>query len=91
MTGGYMSQNPRGIFVGVSLFFNVVFAIPGDQEPLEFDFSIWRAPNLQLLKQEQLSTEAMYDLMSDSAFAFFVDRYVGSLIKPPAPEVANPE
>lgn len=91
MTGGYMSQNPRGIFVGVSLFFNVVFAIPGDQEPLEFDFSIWRAPNLQLLKQEQLSAEAMYDLMSDSGFAFFVDRYAASLIKPPPAEQASPQ
>lgn len=88
MTGGYMNQNPRGIFVGVSLFFNVVFAIPGDQEPLKFDFSIWRAPNLQLLKQEQLSTEAMYDLMSDSAFAIFVDRYVAALVKPQAADPA---
>jgi hypothetical protein len=89
MTGGYMSQNPRGIFVGVSLFYTVVFAIPGDQEPLRFRFSIWRPPNLVTLKQEQLSTEAMYDLMSDSAFSIFTDRYVASLVKPPAPESAS--
>jgi hypothetical protein len=91
MTGGYMSQNPRGIFVGVSLFYTVVFSIPGDQEPLRFRFSVWRPPNLQLLKQEHLSTEAMYDLMTDSAFALFVDRYAATLIKPPPADSASPQ
>jgi hypothetical protein len=83
MTGGYMSQNPRGIFVGVSFFYTALFTIPGSQEPLRFRFSIWRPPNLQLLKAEQLSTEAMYDLMTDTAFTFFIDRYAASLINKP--------
>jgi hypothetical protein len=32
----------------------------------------------------------MYDLMTDSAFSLFVDRYVASLIKPQKTEAAAP-
>ncbi|HTM43821.1 MAG TPA: hypothetical protein VL137_02640 [Polyangiaceae bacterium] len=82
MTGGYMNANPRGIFVGAGLFFNAVFVIPNDQEPWTVHFSVWRPPDLTLLKQDGMTTEGMYDAMVTPAFDSFEQRYINAVFRP---------
>jgi hypothetical protein len=81
MTGGYMNANPRGIFVGAGLLFEAEFVIPGDAQALSFRYSVWRPPDLQLLKQEGMDTEGVYEAMVGPTFENFAERYAASIVK----------
>ena len=38
----YLSANPRGVFVGLGMLFEVVFRIPDEGKPQKYRFSAWR-------------------------------------------------
>lgn len=75
MSGGYMSPKPRGVFVGVGMMFRVSFQIPGDTQPLEFKFSVWRTPNPQILKAEGAKVADVYEKMASDGFDKFLKAF----------------
>jgi hypothetical protein len=82
MNGHFTSPKPRGVYAGTGLLFRAVFQIPGDPDFPEFKFAVWRLPDLNQAKQDNLKPEAIYDNMAALAFSSFSDKYLASLFKP---------
>lgn len=79
MAGGYMSDKPRGVFVGVGMTFKASFQIPNDDQPLEMKSSLWRAPNPQILKHEGTTVADVYEKMASESFARFTKEFLALL------------
>jgi hypothetical protein len=81
MAGGYMSQKPRGVFVGVGMMFRASFQIPGDSAPLEYRSSQWRVPNALVMSEPGTGVGDVYEKMAADGFDKFIKgfaTYVGS-------------
>jgi hypothetical protein len=76
MAGGYMSDKPRGVFVGVGMTFKASFQIPKDNQPLEMKSSLWRAPNPQILRSEGTSVADVYEKMAGESFGKFTKDFL---------------
>lgn len=50
LSGTYVSSNPRGVFVGLSMMFESHLELPGGGEPLRVKHSSWTPPDLDRLK-----------------------------------------
>ena len=79
MAGGYMSDKPRGVFVGVGMTFKASFQIPNDDQPLELKSSLWRAPNPIILKHEGTTVADVYEKMASESFARFTKDFLALL------------
>ena len=78
MNGLYLNRNPRGVFVGLGLLFRATFKIPDQDEELNFKFSMWRPPDLSVLKEEDGTPEQVYELAASEAFDNFMSRFLKS-------------
>jgi hypothetical protein len=93
MAGGYMSDKPRGVFVGVGMTFKASFQIPKDAQPLELKSSLWRAPSPGILKNTGTTVADVYEKMAGESFSRFTRDFLALLgVKSaePAPE-AKPD
>ena len=79
MAGGYMSDKPRGVFVGVGMTFKASFMIPKDAQPFEMKSSLWRAPNPMILRNEGTSVADIYEKMAGESFARFTKDFLALL------------
>lgn len=79
MAGGYMSDKPRGVFVGVGMTFKASFQIPKDTQPLELKSSLWRTPNPQILRSEGTGVADVYEKMAGESFARFTKEFLALL------------
>jgi hypothetical protein len=70
LSGTYVSAQPRGIFVGLSMMFQARFEIPGDAQPLTVKHSAWNPPNVELLKKDS-SPATVYEAASLDALRGF--------------------
>ncbi|HEX3593770.1 MAG TPA: hypothetical protein VHU80_01675 [Polyangiaceae bacterium] len=91
MAGGYMSDKPRGVFVGVGMTFKASFLIPKDNQPLEMKSSLWRAPNPQILRSEGTGVADVYEKMASESFGKFTRDFLTLLGQKPegAPEASS--
>ena len=46
----YLNANPRGVFVGLGMVFEVTFKIPDDAKPHKYKQTAWRPPDVTLSK-----------------------------------------
>jgi hypothetical protein len=83
MSGGYMSPKPRGVFVGLGMFFKTSFRIPGDGQPLESKYSFWRMPNAKILEAEGATVADVYEKMATDGFDKFLKGFTGFLLGKP--------
>lgn len=71
----YVSQKPRGSYVGILFPFEAIFVIPGDAKPIKVKADIMKQAALSLLKEEDLlpgpAEEKVYDAMATDAFESF--------------------
>jgi hypothetical protein len=71
----YVSQKPRGSYVGVLMQFEAVFLIPGDAKPIKLKTEIMKQAALGQLQGEDLppgpAEEKVYDAMGMDAFESF--------------------
>ncbi len=74
MSGAFTSKKPRFAVSGIGIFTKVSFEIPGDNEPLTFKFSIWRAPDLKTVTDTTTPPE-LYEAMAAEAFKRFDKKY----------------
>lgn len=79
MAGGYMSDKPRGVFVGVGMMFKASFQLPNDTQPLEMKSSLWRTPNPQILRNEGAGVADVYEKMAGESFARFTKDFLALL------------
>jgi hypothetical protein len=79
MAGGYMSDKPRGVFVGVGMTFKASFQLPKDNQPLEMKSSLWRAPSPGILRNVGTTVADVYEKMAGESFARFTRDFLGLL------------
>jgi hypothetical protein len=73
----YLSANPRGVFVGLGMMFEVTFKIPDDAKPLKFKLTQWRPPDVTLSRGDADSWETViYEAMATESFNQFTQRYL---------------
>lgn len=71
----YVSQKPRGSYVGITFSFEALFVIPGDKQPIKLKSDISKQAPLGLLKDQDLAPGAaedtVYETMATDAFDSF--------------------
>lgn len=72
----YVSQKPRGSYVGVLFPFEAVFVIPGDAKPVKLKADVMKQAALGVLKDEENilpgpAEEKVYDTMATDAYESF--------------------
>ncbi|HKQ70835.1 MAG TPA: hypothetical protein VJT73_15920, partial [Polyangiaceae bacterium] len=74
----YLSANPRGVFVGLGLLFEVTFRLPDETKPLKFRLSAWRPPDTTLPRADNTWEGAVYEAMATEGYAHFAQRYLAT-------------
>jgi hypothetical protein len=80
LSGTYVSSNPRGIFVGVSMMFQARFEIPGDARPLTIKHAAWNPPKMELLQQKDGSPAVVYEASALDALRGFNQKLLAKLL-----------
>jgi hypothetical protein len=87
----YVSQKPRGSYVGITFPFEAVFVIPGDAKPLKLKWDILKQAALGQLKDEENilpgpAEEKVYDYMATEAFEQFGNKVLNMIFAKEAKE-----
>ena len=71
----YVSQKPRGSYVGITTSFEGIFVLPGDAKPVKLKADVSKQAPLHLLKDEDLppgpAEEKVYETMASESFDSF--------------------
>ena len=72
----YVSQKPRGSYVGITFPFEATFVIPGDAKPIKLKADVFKQAALGVLKDEDNilpgpAEEKVYETMATDAFDSF--------------------
>jgi hypothetical protein len=77
----YVSQKPRGSYVGVTMPFEALFVIPGDPKTIKLKADIFKQAALAQLKDEDLppgpAEDKVYESMATDAFDSFGNKILG--------------
>jgi hypothetical protein len=76
LSGGYLSEKPRGVFVGVGMKFRIACALPGEPVGPEFESSTWRTPNPQILREEGKGFADVYEAMTEVGYERLKRRFL---------------
>lgn len=81
----YVSNRPRGSYVGLNMSFEAQFMIPGDAKPYKYKFELPKIPPLQVLHKDEgpvpgpgEAEEKVYEAMATDAFDQFGKRLIGN-------------
>jgi hypothetical protein len=85
----YLNANPRGVFVGLGLLFEVSFRIPDDTKPQRFRLSAWRPPDTTVSKGDETYEAAVYDAMATEGYAQFAQRYLATFFLKSEPKTSD--
>ncbi len=72
----YLSNNPRGIFVGLGLQCEATFRIPDEGKPFRFKHTAWRPPDMTLSKGEESFEATVYESMAGDGYSQFAQKYL---------------
>jgi hypothetical protein len=81
----FLSANPRGVFVGLTMKFEVSIRLPDEPKPFKWSTDVWRSPDTTLEKGERSYEETVYGAMATDAYQRFVTRLQKELFKTPEP------
>ena len=84
----YLSNSPRGVFVGLGMGFEATFRIPDDTKPFKFKWSVWRPPDTTLSPSDQPFQEMVYDTMAGEVYRQFAQKYLAMFFKVTEPKSA---
>ena len=85
----YLSANPRGVFVGLGLVFEVVFRIPDDGKPQKFRLQQWRRPDTTIPKGDGTFESTVYETMATDGFAQFTQKYLSTFFAKAEPKAVD--
>jgi hypothetical protein len=83
LSGLYLSEEPRCVYVGIALNFWTTFKIPGKRSELSFKAAAWRPPKLKGVPPEQLTPKQVYETAVTSGFGSFRDKYLATVFAKP--------
>lgn len=79
MSGGYTTQSPRGVYVGIGLMVFTDFVIPGGQAIQVKKQSWWLPPDVNQIWAEKLTHEQVYDQAARQGLERYVEKVLGVL------------
>jgi hypothetical protein len=86
----YVSNRPRGGYVGLNMNFDADFRIPGDTKPYKFKLELPKVPPLQVLHKDEgplpgpgEAEEKVYEAMATDAFDQFGKKLIGNFFVTP--------
>ena len=82
LTGTYVSSNPRGVYVGVSMMFEARFEIPNGGDPLRVKHSAWTPPDMEVVKKSG-SYGDVYQASAMAGHRGFNEKLLGKLFAKP--------
>jgi hypothetical protein len=86
----YLSANPRGVFVGLGMLFEVSFRLPDESKPQRYRLSAWRPPDTTISKGDYPSFEAaVYETMASEGFGQFAQRYLSTFFAKAEPKTTD--
>jgi hypothetical protein len=86
----YLSANPRGVFVGLGMLFEVSFRLPDESKPQRYRLSAWRPPDTTIEKGDYPSfPAAVYETMASEGFAQFAQRYTATFFPKAEPKTTD--
>jgi hypothetical protein len=86
----YLSANPRGVFVGLGMLFEVSFRLPDESKPQKYRLSAWRPPDTTISKGDFPSfPAAVYETMATEGFGQFAQRYLSTFFPRPEPKTTD--
>lgn len=84
MSGGYTTQRPRGVYVGLGKMFRAVFVVPDTNVSFRFRYSSWLPPDVNVIWHEKLTPEQVYDRNARLGFRRFLSNLKEALFSPNA-------
>jgi hypothetical protein len=81
----FLSANPRGVFVGLGMKFEVSIRLPDDPKPFKWSTDVWRPPDTMIDRGDRPYEDAVYSAMASDAYRRFVDRFLKELWKTSEP------
>jgi hypothetical protein len=79
MSGGYTTQRPRGVYVGIGFMVFTSFVAPG-KEPLEIKkLSWWLPPDVNQIWADKLNAQQIYDQAGREGFRRYVEKLLLTL------------
>jgi hypothetical protein len=86
----YLSTNPRGVFVGLGMQFEVSFRVPDEPKPQRYRLSAWRPPDTTISKGDYPTFEAaVYETMANEGFTQFAQRYLSTFFAKAEPKTTD--
>lgn len=80
MSGGYTTNRPRGVYVGLGMMFQAAAMVPGVKETFRFKDSSWLPPDINEISKNLLRPDQVYERNASEGFERFLNRLVERLI-----------
>lgn len=76
MSGGYTTERPRGVYVGLGMMLRAEFMMPDGGRFLPMKDSSWLPPDINEISREGLGPEQVYDRNARLGLTRFVEKYL---------------
>jgi hypothetical protein len=90
LSGGFLSNLPRAIFVGAGSVFKANFSVPDGGEPWTLKHTAWKSPDVSIMREEGKGTADVYEDMSRAGYDGLVDKLAARLSDKKPPAAVNP-
>jgi hypothetical protein len=86
MSGGYTTQRPRGVYVGLGMMMSAEFVLPDGGRFVAMKDSAWLPPDVNQIWRDGLRPEQVYDQSARLGLSRFVEEYLTTVFAlPPKP------
>ena len=75
VSGGYTTQRPRGVYVGLGMTFRVRAELPSGSADFQFRHSSWLPPDVNVIWHEKLTPKDVYDRNARLGFRRFLSNF----------------
>ncbi len=80
MSGGYTTNRPRGVYVGLGMMFQATGLVPGEKQSFRFKDSSWLPPDINAISKNLLKPEQVYEANANEGFERFLNRLLERLV-----------
>jgi hypothetical protein len=80
MSGGYTTNRPRGVYVGLGMMFQAAAMVPGVKGTFRFKDSSWLPPDINEISKNLLRPDQVYERNASEGFERFLNRLVERLV-----------
>src|SRR5690606_38068357 len=80
MSGGYTTNRPRGVYVGLGMMFQLAGLVPGVKERFRFKDSAWLPPDINEISKNLLRPDQVYEANATEGFERFSNGVLARLL-----------